>query len=215
LIRGEAEARWKLVAAALALPERVSHDLLEELVLRYSEPHRRYHALPHVVSVLQTLDDLLEREPQEVVTSLRLAAWYHDIIYDTKARDNEEQSARLILGWLDPLDVSAAIVDRAARMIRATANHVVPGDCPEAALLLDADLAILGAASADYDRYTAQIRQEYEWVPEADYRAGRAKVLTSFLSRDRIFLSSKMRDRYEEPAIRNLRREIAVLERPV
>lgn len=210
----EAEARWRAVAVDLALPEQTSHDLLDELILRYAEPHRHYHALPHVLSLLQTLDELLDGAPQEVVTSLRLAAWYHDIVYDTRARDNEEQSARLMLASLVPLDVPAAIVDRAARMIRATAKHVIPGECPEAALLLDADLAILGAASADYDRYAAQIRQEYEWVPEAEYRAGRTKVLTSFLTHEHIFLSPKMRERYEEPAIRNLTREIAALGQP-
>jgi len=210
----EAEARWRAVAVDLALPEQTSHDLLDELILRYAEPHRHYHALPHVVTVLQTLDYLLDGVPQEVVTSLRLAAWYHDIVYDTRARHNEEQSARLMLARLRALDFPAAIADRAARMIRATAKHVIPGECPEAALLLDADLAILGAASADYDLYAAQIRQEYEWVPEAEYRAGRTKVLTSFLTRDHIFLSPTMLGRYEEPAIRNLKREIVTLARP-
>jgi len=145
------------------------------------------------------------------VISLRLAAWYHDVVYDTKARDNEERSACLMLERLEPLDVPAGIVDRAARLIRATAKHIVPKDCPESALLLDADLAILGAPSEVYDLYSDQIRREYAWVSETEYRTGRAAVLTSFLIREHIYMSPRMQDLYEAAAVENLKREVAIL----
>ena len=54
-------------------------------------------------------------------------------------------------------------------------------------MLIDSDLAILGASESAYQAYANQIRQEYAWVPETDYRMGRRKVLERFLARPRIF----------------------------
>jgi predicted metal-dependent HD superfamily phosphohydrolase len=48
-------------------------------------------------------------------------------------------------------------------MIRATA-HTAAGDVDaDAAVLLDADLAILSADEKRYARYAADIRREYAW----------------------------------------------------
>lgn len=52
----------------------------------------------------------------------------------------------------------------------------------KAQVLLDADLAIPGSSEPVYQSYARQIRQEYAWVPEAEYRQGRRRVLENFLS---------------------------------
>ena len=78
-------------------------------------------------------------------------------------------------------------------------------------MLLDADLAILGAAPQRYARYAADIRKEYSWVPEADYRAGRAAVLERFLASPRIYQTPLMFDEGEQSARANLRAELAEL----
>ena len=77
--------------------------------------------------------------------------------------------------------------------------------------LLDADLAILGAASDEYDRYAAAIRREYAWVDENAYRAGRSQVLQGFLHRPCIFHTADWAARAENPARCNLQREIDAL----
>jgi predicted metal-dependent HD superfamily phosphohydrolase len=94
-----------------------------------------------------------------------------------------------------------------AALILKTKTHVA-GDDADAQVLLDADLAILGASEAEYQAYAENIRREYAWVPEADYRKGRRQVLHNFLTRPRIyhFLSH-----LEQPARRNLADEIARL----
>jgi predicted metal-dependent HD superfamily phosphohydrolase len=78
-------------------------------------------------------------------------------------------------------------------------------------MLLDADLAVLGADEAAYDRYAAAIRREYAWVPEDRYRAGRARVLEDFLGRPQVYHTAAMRSRAEDRARANLRREVAAL----
>jgi predicted metal-dependent HD superfamily phosphohydrolase len=74
-------------------------------------------------------------------------------------------------------------------------------------VLLDADLAVLGSHEDRYRRYASDIRKEYAWVPEAEYRAGRKKVLEAFLARPRIYWNDSIHDQREGIARANLIRE--------
>jgi len=53
------------------------------------------------------------------------------------------------------------------------------------------------------------VRKEYAWVPEPDYRSGRAAVLRSFLDRPRIFSTRAFAERYEAHARSNIQRALA------
>ena len=64
-----------------------------DLVERHAEPHRHYHVLAHVAHVLDHLEVTAEGLPDD--RALRLAAWYHDAVYDPRAGDNEAASAAL------------------------------------------------------------------------------------------------------------------------
>ena len=77
-----------------------------------------------------------------------------------------------------------------------------------ACVLLDADLAILGAAASEYKAYSRAIRQEYSWVPDREYRWGRKQVLDRFLQRNRIYYTSELFLALEERARDNLQGEI-------
>ncbi len=61
---------------------------------------------------------------------------------------------------------------------------------------------------AAYDR---AIREEYHWVAEADYRAGRARILERFLSRPAIYHTAYFREQFEAQARLNLERTVAAL----
>ena len=53
--------------------------------------------------------------------------------------------------------------------------------------MVDADLWILGSEPDRFKEFESQIRLEYEHVPDAAFRAGRARVLEGFLSRESIY----------------------------
>src|SRR5262245_60465327 len=93
-------------------------------------------------------------------------------------------------------------------MVLATRHAAVPAD-PDAQLLCDMDLSILGQPESVSDDYEQQIRREVAWVPERDFARGRAAVLSSFASRPEIFSLPVFRDLYEAQARRNLARSIA------
>lgn len=163
-------------------------DVLAELVGRYSEPHRAYHNLTHIRDCLQQLElvtSIIERTAE-----VEIAVWFHDAIYDSRRNDNEEQSARWAEQVLQAAEVPLETIIRIAEMIQLTAHQTVSdleASSSDAAVLCDADLAILGAEPGRFDRYDRQIRDEYAWVPEPVYRQKRGEVLAKFLGR-RVFI---------------------------
>ncbi|MCS7068529.1 MAG: hypothetical protein N2Z75_04940 [Meiothermus sp.] len=192
-------ARWQALLASLGTDPEAHFPLLERLLTHHSEPHRRYHNLAH----LDTLLRLLPAKPH-----LEFAVWFHDAIYDPTRADNEEQSARLAQESLPRLGAAPELVERVTRIILATQNHRT--DDPDTALFLDADLAILGAEPQTYQAYARAIRQEYAWVPESLFRERRAQVLQGFLSRARIYQSDAFAH-LEQPARDNLQQELQTL----
>jgi predicted metal-dependent HD superfamily phosphohydrolase len=180
-------------------------EAFAEIARRYGEPGRYYHTLAHVACVLDSVALLEPAAPR----ALEMAAWLHDVIYDSRASDNEERSAELARDILAQLGAPEEERAETSRLILLTKSHITESNDRIGAVLLDADLAILGAAPADYDDYAAAIRREYAWVAEADYRAGRRRVLERFLARARIYVTATMAAQAEGSARANLVREIA------
>jgi predicted metal-dependent HD superfamily phosphohydrolase len=140
------------------------------------------------------------------LSAVKLAVWLHDVICDSRASDNEERSAEFAEQFCEKLSIPEARV--VASLILKTKTHEAGGDV-DAQMLLDADLAILGASEPVYRKYAEQIRQEYAWVLEPDYRKGRRQVLERFLGRPRIY---HFLCHLEQPARRNIAAEIAQLQ---
>jgi predicted metal-dependent HD superfamily phosphohydrolase len=195
---------WRNLLHGWGVPPIQADRTFEEIVLAYSGPGRFYHTLDHVWAVLATVDSLASHAKN--LNAVKLAAWLHDVIYDSKASDNEERSAE----YAERLCQELAIPESAsvASLIRKTKTHDA-GDDTDAHVLIDADLAILGASEPVYRDYAEKIRQEYAWMSEPDYRQGRRRVLESFLSRPRIY---HFLGQLEEPARRNMADEISRLE---
>lgn len=147
----------------------------------YAEAHRAYHNAEHVRAVLHAL------ESRQVLTPmLALAVWGHDLIYDPRKHDNEQRSADVFDGWLAEQGAPADLRAEVHALILAT-RHAAPASTRAEALLIDADLSILGADAEAFAAYNAAIRREYRHVPGPLYRVGRKKILRGFLDRERIF----------------------------
>jgi predicted metal-dependent HD superfamily phosphohydrolase len=207
---GLEKARWvrlwsRLDAEGNGVPE------FQRLQAAYSEPSRIYHTAAHIQDCLTAFDRSrdLARHPDRV----EAAIWYHDAVYAPGAPDNEERSARLAETDLRNGGVSPDIVLGVGRLVRAT-THQQPPEEPDAQLLCDIDLSILGREVAVYDEFERRIRREYAAVPEAMYRRGRAALLESFLTRPSIYATERFRSQYERPARTNLARALSQLAKP-
>ncbi|MBZ9991735.1 hypothetical protein LB572_32060 [Mesorhizobium sp. BH1-1-5] len=192
----------------------IDDALKSELAALYQAADRHYHSLAHIEAMLALASEYrrLLDDPQAV----EAAIWFHDAIYDSRAKDNEAKSAELaeksLAGRVDPHRLA-----RIAALINATATHQLPPFRDEdalndAALLLDMDLAILGAEPAAFDAYEKAVRLEYGWVEEPMWRAGRSAVLQNFLARQHIFYTTEFRDRFEARARENLNRSLQALQ---
>jgi predicted metal-dependent HD superfamily phosphohydrolase len=202
-------ARWLHLVGAFGVSEAAAEVAFADLAARHADPARSYHTLHHVADVLATIDRLHDQASD--LAAVRLAAWFHDAVYDTHARDNEERSADLAVEVLRGLGVPGGTVTAARNLILLTKAHRADPADRDGQVLLDADLAVLGAPPEEYAAYSRAIGQEYGWVPEGAYRAGRRQVLESFLRRQRIYHLDPMYAARETQARQNLAAEIAAL----
>ncbi len=183
--------------------------IADDLLRRYNEPHRRYHTAEHLTEVLEHVDELAEEADD--AAAVRLAAWFHDAVYAPLSGDNEEQSAVLAERLLTEAGAPSDTVAEVARLVRLTASHEVPPGDRNAAVLCDADLAILAAGPERYAAYAAAVREEYAEVPDDVFRRGRATVLRNLLELPSLYGTASGRDLWETAARQNLETELTLL----
>ncbi|RWN24698.1 hypothetical protein [Mesorhizobium sp.] len=192
----------------------IEAPLKRELSALYRAEGRHYHSLAHIEAMLALAGHY--RASLHDPEAVEAAIWFHDAIYDSRAKDNEAKSAALaekkLAGRTD-----AQRLGRITAMIIATATHELPRFSDEnaardAALFLDMDLAILGATPDAFDAYEQAVRREYGWVEEPMWRAGRSAVLKNFLARPHIFHTEEFRQRFEAQARQNMARSLKALE---
>ena len=203
------EVELRAVWTHLAGPSHV--DALDHLLSRLREPHRHYHTATHVMWVLRNVTAITEADtlpPGLHMPEIRLAALFHDAVYDPRSADNEVHSADLAvrrageLGWASP---RCTLV---RRLVMATAGHHPSGI--DEVVLVDADLAILGAQPNDYSAYVLGVRAEYAHVDDEQWRAGRSQVLQRFLDTPQLF-GTRWGSAREVKARANIAAELASL----
>jgi predicted metal-dependent HD superfamily phosphohydrolase len=196
--------RWRATWRGLgvAAPD---DDEYGALIGRYSEPHRHYHTVQHLHECFARLDEA--RGLAERVHEVELALWFHDAVYAVRNHDNEEQSASWAQASTERAGLPNAVGERLHRLILATKHDAEPTS-RDAALLVDVDLAILGAAPERFDEYERQVREEYSWVPGFLFRRKRREILEGFLDRPHLYNTGHFRACYEALARANLIRSI-------
>ncbi|MFF4118431.1 HD domain-containing protein [Streptomyces sp. NPDC001714] len=181
----------------------------DELLRRWQEPQRRYHTVAHLTAVLDRIDVLEEYADDPDL--VRLAAWFHDAVYLPDRSENEERSARLAERALPEAGLPARQTAEVARLVRLTVTHdPAPGD-RNGEVLCDADLAILAAPPSGYAAYTAEVREEYHFVPSDAFRAGRSAILRQLLDLPHLFRTPYGRTEWEPTARYNLAAELEML----
>jgi len=199
-------ARWLRTWASLNLAPPTG--LCEQLLRAWAEPQRHYHTLQHLAECLTLFDTLRAHAKQPA--DIELALWFHDAIYDVQGHDNEARSAHWAVEALAAGGVDMARCQRVHDLIMATCHTALPAS-PDQALLVDIDLAILGAPAVRFAEYTRQIQAEYAWVPPEVYAVKRRAVLLGFLDREQIYTTPAVAQRLEELARANLAKAISSL----
>jgi predicted metal-dependent HD superfamily phosphohydrolase len=211
--------------AQLPLPERAK----VELSAMMGDKSRFYHGVRHLATLWRrhrlygTAEGL---NAPEIETLIACAIAYHDCVYQSGARDNEQRSAEV---WMHASAGSA--ISKANRLwvvgtIHATADHLAyparaatPADAErqwstaplqERARLwmLDLDLTPLGEAAADFDHNTELLRRESPQQSEAQFVAGTHGFLKHIAEAPRVYRSPTLVSHYEAQARANFAREL-------
>jgi pantetheine-phosphate adenylyltransferase len=189
--------------AGLADPEAAYHAARA----LYQGNDRFYHAWAHIVDGLNLLplvaDQLADPE------AFMLGWIFHDAVYNTQSATNEEDSAKLMRRQTTAWGFAPAVIDRAAALIMATKHGHVTPTTNDARLIADLDTLILGQSSKTYARYAQNVRREYAWVADADWRKGRGAFLTSLAAP--LYRTPALTERFEAQARRNIAAKLRAL----
>ena len=175
-------ASWDAAWSALGRP--APTGLQVELLNAWAEPHRHYHDQRHLRECLALW--VRWRGRSDRAGEVAVALWFHDAIYDPKARSNELNSAAWAARSLIRAGLASEAAQRVHDLVMAT-QHDAPAMGADAQLLVDIDLSILGSPPERFERYDQDVRKEYAWVPGFRYRDQRAQVLQGFLDRPRLY----------------------------
>jgi predicted metal-dependent HD superfamily phosphohydrolase len=180
------------------------------VVAAWGEPHRHYHDLGHLAAVLGLVGELAAAavDPDAV----RLAAWYHDVVYDPRRGDNEGVSAERARAGLRGL-VPPERVEEVVRLVLLTAGHDPAPDDANGAVLCDADLAVLAAPPGAYAAYASAVREEYGHLSDAEFTAGRTAVLEHLLALPALYRLPALAAEWTPRARANLAAELSLLQR--
>ena len=190
----------------------IDNKIDDQLIICYNEPQRKYHNLEHLKDCIENFEQVshFAKYPEEI----ELALWFHDAVYNVKSLkhgDNEKKSAEWAKKVALSQNVSNEIADRIYNLIMATGHneHKEMPPTQDEMLMIDIDLAILGADQERFDKYEKQIREEYSWVPNWLYSLKRKNLLRLFLNKSSIYNTSYFKDNYELKARKNLSKYIA------
>ena len=185
-----------------------SQKLWEELENKYSEKGRHYHNLNH----LQDLYDQLVKVKSKISNwnIILFTLFYHDVIYKSTKKNNEEESAKLASKRMAEIGLTNSEIELCSNQILATKSHIESIDS-DTNYFTDADLSILGRSRENYNEYCKKIRKEYSIYPKFMYNKGRKQVVKHFLSMERIYKTEEFYSEFEEQAKLNLEAELETL----
>lgn len=183
-----------------------ANPVYSEIEAGYGEPHRFYHTGRHVEHCLRQLD--LARDQMEAADAIEMALWFHDVVYNPTAADNELRSAQrfeqLATGAMNP-----TLLNQVYRLIMITVHNAPPQAIDEK-YVVDIDLSSFGLPWDEFTRDSQDVRKECTHLSDAEFTTRNHRFLRSLLDRPSIFSTEYYRDLYEQTARRNIARRIGI-----
>lgn len=187
----------------------------QHVIDAYNEPHRKYHNLDHIQSILDKIPLFVQEYGLSDLETLNLEilAWYHDVVYVPGDKLNEVESSYIYIADRENLPKvtgGSRIIDTIVKTgsWEGHSPHTNPATFI-AATFFDLDLADMGTDS--YVENSFKIREEFSEFSDLEWLAGRQKFLTDFLSRPFIYHTSLGYKLWEEKARRNMENELHFL----
>ena len=154
-----------------------------------SENWRHYHSFSHHIEpmIKKVMSDTTLSDTDRTI--LKLAAIYHDVVYDPLAKDNEELSNQYFINDYSPYD-DDYVCRKVSEIILATKTH--KSTDPLVRKFLQLDLSNFEGDFSNVIKNQMLIRKEYHVYELNEFKAGSTAILTSFLTSD--LLTDKAKD---------------------
>ncbi len=205
------EEAFKKVFFRYTSDEKLIDSLFADVYKRYTSSSRHYHNMYHICYMVGLWEANFSKFKD--ADAIFMAIIYHDIIYKARKNDNEENSAEYFISKVCrklklPFEFTTIVYFAIKATKHNDSSKAIWENSLDIQYLLDFDLAVLGTRHKDtYEWYRKGVRKEYRIYPDILYKPGRKKVLESFLSREKIYLTEDFKD-MEKNARKNLQEEI-------
>jgi predicted metal-dependent HD superfamily phosphohydrolase len=179
-----------------------SADVHRRLVKFYEEPQRVYHTLNHIEHCLSFFDKISGY--LNTPDAIELAIWFHDVIYEPGATDNELLSADLFM------EITQGLFDDSLRQtvydnIMATLHDGSNIETNDSRFMVDIDLSSFALPWSEFSRDSNNLRLEMSSLSDADYYRKQTTFQQKLMDQPRFFKSDYFYDSYEEQARQNLK----------
>jgi predicted metal-dependent HD superfamily phosphohydrolase len=168
----------KLIEKSVEIAKTYGFEIsIEEALEKWSEPHRYWHVINHLIDMIEGIDELFKENKisEKEYHILIIAAIFHDIVYDPKRNDNEEKSVEYMLSTFKG-DMNGD-VEKIIEIILDTKTHDSKNGITKKFNKLDT--CILDAPFIDMLDWENKIYNEYKWAGWKQYKKGRIKFLLS------------------------------------
>jgi len=155
----------------------------DKIVDKWNEPHRFYHNVEHLNFLIEQIDILhrINSISKIEFNKLIIAAYFHDIVYDPKLNNNEEESVKIFLEECEDNDsLNEHSKKEICKIIMDTKYRIEPKD-KLSKIFWEMDNSVLTFPINKLIEVEHKIFQEYQWVDYRKYRLGRIQFLESCL----------------------------------
>lgn len=196
---------------------------IAEITLLYMDGTRFYHTINHALEMIElfetgttrgiTIPDYEKPNFLSREADLLEAILAHDCVYEFGKEKGYNESESLH-AWGRITGRSPDDYGVVEPLILATINHVPQDDLSfmdteMVKMMIDLDLAGLGAAKEEFDRNSHNIKKEIMTgnpsLSDDEYRVGRNAFLQSMLDRDTIYHTEQFRNALEDKARTNIK----------
>lgn len=153
----------------------------------YSEPHRHFHTMDHVMSIVDQIEAHFGPDYSDTKMAFLYAAVFHDIVYVPGSKTNEADSVSVMRGEgkhipsLDICVVPGHLVGLVEELILGTAEPV--GSSALSRVFNGFDRSILGAELPQLIDYGERIYKEFSFVPYHEFVPAHLAVIRSLAHR--------------------------------
>ncbi len=173
----------------------------QEILNQWTQRQRHHHGIKHLAQLLDAIEEAGDSDGFDELDqkTLRLAAAFHDIVYNPGSKTNEEDSIDKALQYFHEVETPTTVVDSVCSIIEATGDleaHEHAASFQPVSVHFDSDNKLVEwfcrqdriilnptwGDARDYKallEYEKNIFREYQAATLQDYRKGRIEFLRS------------------------------------